>query len=198
MPGAAYGIPANAYPGVAISSEAIDPDHKLTRGDRLSYRVVEDRDDKVIPLVVTDSGEVDIPLINRVKAQGKTAQQLTADIKARLEQEYYYHATVVLGLDSVAPRISRGTVYLGGKGIAPGSVELPLDAPMTVSQAITKVGGFKEFGKDTAVRVLRKGGPPKGYIINVHDVLRGATDKDFVLQPGDQVVVDENKFGLQF
>lgn len=198
MPGMVYGMPANGYPGMALSSESIDPDHKLSRGDRLSYRVVEDRDDKVIPLVVTDSGEVDIPLINRVKAAGKTAQQLTSDIKSRLEQEYYYHATVVLGLDAVAARPSRGTVYVSGEVLAQGSVELPLDSPLTVSQAIAKVGGFKEFGKDSAVRVLRKGGPKEGYIVNVRKVKRGDIDKDFVLQPGDQVVVDQSQFGIKF
>ena len=89
-------------------------------------------------------------------------------------------------------------MYVSGQVLQQGSVELPLDSSMTVSQAIAKMGGFKEFGKDTAVRVLRKGGPPKGYLVNVHDVQRGAIEKDFVLQPGDQVVVDESKFGIKF
>ena len=52
-PGAAYGAPYNAYPASVLSTESIDPDHKLTRGDRLSYRVVEDRDDVSHPLEVT-------------------------------------------------------------------------------------------------------------------------------------------------
>ena len=195
----AYGVPPNGYPVMALSSESIDPDHKLTRGDRLSYHVVEDRDDKIIPLVVTDTGEVDIPLINRVKAAGRTTQQLTSDIKARLEQEYYYHATVVLGLDAVPQRASRGTVFVNGQVVAQGAVDLPLDAPMTVSQAITKAGGFKEFAKDNAVRVVRKNGPKKkGYVVDVKAVQHGDIDKDFVLEPGDQIVVDESKFKISW
>ena len=196
VPGTVYGAPVSGYPVSVLSSEPIDPDHKLNRGDRLSYRVVEDRDDRVIPLVVTDSGEIDVPLINRVKAVGKTTQQLTSDIKSRLEQEYYYHATVVLGLDAVAPRASRGTVYVSGAVAGSGSVELPLDAPMTVSQAIQKLGGFKDFGDQSHVRVIRKGGPAKGVVVDVKAVLKGDLDKDFVLKPGDQVVVPEKWLNL--
>ena len=191
IPGAAYGAPANGYPVSVLSTESIDPDHKLTRGDRLSYRVVEDRDPTVIPLIVTDSGEVDVPLINRVKAANKTTQQLTADIKSRLEQEYYYHATVVLGLDAVAVQASRGTVYVSGAVAGQGAVELPPNSPMTVSQAIAKVGGFKDFANQSKVKVIRKGGPAKGFVVDVHAVQHGDLDKDFVLQPGDQIVVVE-------
>lgn len=197
--GAAYNPALAGYPVAAYSNETIDPDHKLSRGDRLSYRVIEDRDPQVIPLIVTDSGEVDVPLINRVKAAGKTTGQLTSDIKSRLEQEYYYHATVVLGLDAVAPRASRGTVYFSGALRSPGALELPLDSPLTVGQAVQKLGGATDFGDLKHVRVIRKGGPLKGNIINVRAVLdKGELDKDMTLQPGDQVVVPEKTFNVNF
>ncbi len=89
-------------PGMAVpyNSEPVEPNHKLNRGDKLSFRVVEDRDNKPPEsLAVTDSGEVNIPLIGPVAAAGKSVAQLSAEVKARLEREYYYHATVVMGLD---------------------------------------------------------------------------------------------------
>ena len=189
----AYGYPTAGYAG----SEPIDPDHKLNRGDRLSYRVVEDRDPTVIPLYVTDDGYVNVPLINRVKAASKTTAELSNDIRAKLEQDYYYHATVVLGLDAVVARPSRGTVYLSGAVMGTGSVPLPLDTPLTVSQAIDEKGGFKDFASKK-VRVLRKGGPPKGYVVDVGAVQKGNLDKDLVLQPGDQVIVPEKMFNVSF
>ena len=196
MPGMAAGMAPGGYPVAGYTgSEPIDPDHKLNRGDRLSYRVVEDRDPTVIPLYVSDDGSVLVPLINRVKATGKTTQELTNDIRSRLEQEYYYHATVVLGLDAIASAPDKGTVYLSGAVMSTGAVPLPLGTDLTVSQAIAKAGGFKDFAAKK-VRVIRAGGPEKGYLIDVGAVQKGDLKKDFKLQPNDQIVVPEKMFNF--
>ncbi len=182
-----------------MTSEPIDPDHKLGRGDVLSYQVREDREpDRVAQLIVRDSGEVDLPLGGRVKAAGKTVDQLRADIKGLLEKEYYYHATINMGLDSVAQRASRGRVYVTGAVRSVGAVELPVDAPMTASQAIYQMGGPVDFSNLKRARVVRKGGPKDGFPVNVPAVERGEFDKDVVLQPGDTVVVPEARIGLKF
>lgn len=192
---AAYGAaPApGAYP--VPSAAPVDPNHKLGRGDRLSFRVVEDRDDKVWPLYVTDSGDVDVPLIGRVRAAGKSTEQLQADIKGQLEREYYYHATVIMGLDNVAPLASKGRVYVTGAVRAEGAVELPTDEPLTVSKAIARVGGFRDFGSKV-VKVQRRGGPKGGISVDVGAVNKGAIDKDIVLQPEDIIVVREKVFNF--
>ena len=199
VPGAAYGAPYNSYPTSVLSTESIDPDHKLTRGDRLSYRVVEDRDDVVHPLEITASGEVNVALIGPVKAANKTVAQLTSDIKSKLEQEYYYHATVEMVLNDVAPRASRGTVYVSGAVKSQGAVELPLDAPMTVSQAITRAAGFMDVANQRKVKYIRKSSPTEGIIVDVKAVQEGKPDKnhpDHVLEPGDQIFVPDR--GVMF
>ena len=185
-------------PQQALSNEPIDPDHKLNRGDQLSFRVQEDRDDKIWPLTVTDSGEVQLPLGGRVKAAGKSTRQLTADIKSMLEHDYYYHATVDLGLVAVAARASRGRVYVSGAVKQVGSVELPLDAPLTASEAIYQMGGPVDFSALKRTRVMRKGGPEKGIPVNIKAVEDGKLDQDVVLQPGDKVIVPEASFGWKF
>lgn len=170
-----------------MTSEPIDPDHKLGRGDRLNYRVVEDREpDRSYQLVVSDSGEVNLPLGGLVKAAGKTPQQLSTDIKSRLEKEYYYHATVIMGLDSVAQRASRGRVYVSGAVKSTGSVELPMDAPLTASQAVDQVGGFIDFSNPKRSYVLRNG---RKLMVDLHAVETGKSTDDVVLQPGDKVFV---------
>lgn len=192
--GPAYGgngapAPNPGYP--VPSAEPFDPNHKLGRGDQLSFRVVEDRDDRVWPLYVTASGEVDVPLIGRVRAEGKSTDQLRADIKGQLEREYYYHATVIMGLDTVAPKASKGRVYVTGAVRSEGAVELPTDEPLTVSKAIVKCGGFKDFGDQGHVRVQRKGAPGKGILVDVKAIKKGDIGKDIVLQPEDIIVVPE-------
>jgi protein involved in polysaccharide export with SLBB domain len=197
-PGApAYGGYSAGYPGMPgpYSTAPIDPNHKLGQGDRLSYSIVEDRDGRVVPLTVTASGEVDVPLIGRVRAAGKSPQQLASEIKSRLDKDYYYNATINMGLDTVAPPVSRGRVYISGYVRTEGPVDLPPDEAMTVSQAISKAGGFREYGDQKNVRVIRKDGPPKGILVNVAAVNKG-DDKDVVLQPGDKIVVKANPWNF--
>jgi polysaccharide export outer membrane protein len=200
----AAGNGQNAYPSTApaplYSSGPIDPDHRLGRGDRLSYRVQEDRDDKVEQLIVGDDGQVLVPLLGRVKAAGKSTTQLTSEIKSDLEHQYYWpgHATVVLGLDAVAPQSSQGRVFLTGAVRNQGAIDLPPGTSLTVSQAIAQCGGGTDFANLKNVQVVRKGGPKKGYSINVKAVQNGETDKDMVLEPGDQVIVHEKTFNVSF
>lgn len=191
-PMAAMAAPGGAYvvnAPMAISAEPIDPNHKLGRSDRLSYSVREDRDNMVWPLMVTDSGEIELPLGGRVKAAGKTTDQLQAEIKARLEREYYYHATVSLGLISVAAKADRGAIYVNGAVKNQGMIRLPADAQLTVSQAITQSGGAVDFSDLRHVVVLRKGAPNGKIVVDVAKVLKGRNDLDVVLETGDSINV---------
>ena len=203
QPATAVGMVPGGYSAApqALSTEPIDPDHKLNRGDQLSFRVQEDRDDKVLALTVTDSGEVQLPYPGcRVKAVGKSTRQLTADIKSLLEREYYKpgHATVDLGLTAVVARASRGRVYVSGAVKQTGSVELPLDAPLTASEAVYQMGGPVDFSNLKRTRVMRKGGPEKGIPVNIKAVEEGKLDQDVVLEPGDRVIVPVAGFGIKF
>jgi polysaccharide export outer membrane protein len=193
----------SAYPPAplaqtAYSSAPINPDHKLGPGDRLTFSVQEDRDDKVTQLIVTDSGEVNVPLLGRVKAAGKSSTQLSAEIKAGLEREYYYHATVIMGLDSVAPEASRGRVFINGAVRSQGAIDLPAGTTLTVSQAVAQCGGMTDFADSRKVKIVRKGGPKKGIIVNVKAVQNGETDKDIVVEPGDLIIVPEKMLNVSF
>jgi protein involved in polysaccharide export with SLBB domain len=81
------------------SMAVLDDRRKLGNGDRVSFRVVEDRKPPT-QLIVADSGEMEVPLIGRVSAGGKTCKQLAWEIKKLLDKDYFYNATVIVGLDS--------------------------------------------------------------------------------------------------
>ena len=136
------------------SMEVLNDSTKLGRGDRVSFRVVEDRHDP-LALIVTDSGEMEVPLIGRVKALGKTCKELAHEIKPLLEKDYFVKATVIIGLDLVGTK-SRGKVYLTGQIRAPGVMELMPGEEVTVSQAILRAGGLGDFANKRHVRVVRK------------------------------------------
>src|SRR6202049_1629205 len=100
------------------SMEVLDDKKKLGSNDFVSFRVVEDRDDESQRLRVNDSGELEVPYIGLVPAQGKTCKELAFNIKSALEKEYYYHATVILAVDRVSDK-SRGRIYVYGSGDSP-------------------------------------------------------------------------------
>ena len=196
-----YGGQPGAYPMAGMVSGPLDPDHKLGPHDTLSYRVAEDRDDKVYQLAVTDSGEVELPLGSlRVKAAGKTTQQLTADVKSTLEREYYKpgHATVFLGLLSATPNASKGKVYFEGEVAAHGAIDLPADGQLTLYQAILQIGGFTEQANLKGVFVYHKGGPKDGTRVDCKAIKNGDATKDLALQPGDRVLVKRKMFDFQY
>ena|ERR1700693_428418 len=176
------------------SMEALDDKKKLGSNDFVSFRVVEDRDNESQRLRVNDNGELEVPYIGPVPARGKTCKQLARDIKSTLEKEYYYHATVILALDRVSEK-SRGRVYVNGSVKSPGPQELPPDETYTVSNAISRAGGFADFANKRKVKLTRKDG--KDFTVDVKRVMEeGHTEDDVALQPDDQIYVPQRLINM--
>ena len=175
------------------SMDALNNEHKLTIGDRVSYRVIEEEKDVPTSLVVTDSGELPIPIIGLFPAAGKTCKQLAEQLKPILEKDYFYKATVIVGLDTESTR-SLGKVYLTGQVKSQGTLDLPANQRLTVSQAIMENGGFADFANQRKVNLLRRkpDGTSEKIIVDVKDILmKGHSEKDPVLQPDDTIEVPE-------
>jgi len=190
----------NALKAAFITSmEALDDKHRLAVGDKLSFRIVEDQQDPKLssepkPLVVADLGEIEVPYIGRFPAENKSCKQLANEIKAALEKDYYYEATVIIAVDLMTK--SRGRVYLVGPVHVPGPQEVPSDEVLTLSKAIMRAGGFTDYADRQHVKVTRNGGKGEGdkqtFTVDVSQVLdKGKTDQDLPLQPGDLVVISE-------
>jgi len=172
--------------------EVLDDARKLSVGDRLSYRVVEERKPPV-PLVIADSGEVEVPLIGRISASGKTCKRLAQDIKGPLEKEYFYKATVIIGLDFASAR-TKGKVYVTGQVHNQGGQDIPADEEYTLSRAILKAGGLSDFANKRKVKVIHKGkdGTPETQVFDLEEIMeKGRMDKDPLLHPDDVVIVTE-------
>jgi polysaccharide biosynthesis/export protein len=180
--------PAAAY---TTSMDVLDDKRPLRIGDRLSMRVVEDRQAPA-QLFVTDSGEVEVPLIGRVHAEGMTCKQLAYQIKGPLERDYFYKATVIVALDTAGLK-SPGKVYITGQVRNQGPLDIPPDETFTVSKAIMRAGGFADFANRRKIKLIRKkGDSTETIIVNVDQVVnRGRIDKDPVVEPGDTIIIPE-------
>ena len=171
------------------SMAVLDDKKRLGRDDFVSFRVVEDRDNESQRLRVNDNGELEVPYIGLVPAQGKTCRELAFNIKSALEKEYYYHATVILAVDKVSDR-ARGKVYVYGAVKGQGPQEIPSDETYTVSKAIIRAGGFGDFADKRKVKVTRKDG--HDMTVDLKRVIeQGHTEDDVVLQPDDQIYVPQ-------
>lgn len=206
VPPAASPAPATAPTAPAISANVpgvsglmggfvADANYKLRVGDTVSFQIKEDiiwnPQDVPKTLVVTDSGELDVPYIGRVMAVDKTCKGLADEITTNLENNYYNKATVVLSLN-VANRVL-GRVYLWGAVRQQGPLEMGMNENLTAGEAILRAGGLGDFANKREVKVVRAApGPNEDKIVklDMEDILeKGHIEKDIVLQPGDYILV---------
>lgn len=177
------------------SMEALDDHYRLKIGDSVNFQVIEDEDDPK-PLIVTDSGDLEIPYVGRYPAAGKSCKQLAKQLKTELEKKYYFQATVILSVNS---KTTQGIIYLVGGVKAPGPLEIPRDDVLTVSKAILRAGGFDDFADQKHVRVTRRteGGTNEVFTVNVSAILdKGQTAKDAPAEPGDLIYVPEKSINF--
>jgi protein involved in polysaccharide export with SLBB domain len=174
---------------LATATYALDDKHRLAPGDSVSFQILEDKNPPK-SLVVTDSGELNVPYIGRVNVANQTCQQVAQKLKVALERDYYYRATVILGLD-VASKVV-GRVYVVGQVRLQGAIEIPSEENFTVGKAILCAGGFGDFADRKNVTLVRSS--PSGnrltFQLNMVDILdKGQTEKDKSLQKGDFIIV---------
>jgi protein involved in polysaccharide export with SLBB domain len=174
------------------SMAVLNDQTKLGNGDTVSYRVVEERKEP-IAITITDSGEMEVPYIGRVQAAGKTCKQVAMEIKPLLEKDYFYKATVIIGLSTLSTR-SRGRVYLMGEVRTQGAMEIPPDETLTVSKVILRAGGLGDFANRHKVKLVRKtaDGKTQTTIVDLAEVLdKGHSEKDPEVMPNDLIIVPE-------
>lgn len=200
---AGSGIPETAE--TLTSMSALDDKNTLQPGDRISFRVIEDRD-PAVPRIVTDTGEVDFPYVGRIKVEGLTCHQVAVELKRLLEVDYYKSATVIVGLDVIADHektVQHDYVWVVGQVRSVGPQEIFKLQPMTVSQTILRAGGFADFADQRKVRIIHRSSlssgttnsapsdddSQKGQIVDVKAVFDGSSTFDPIVQPNDYIIV---------
>jgi polysaccharide biosynthesis/export protein len=175
----------------------LDDNHQLEPGDSISFQILEDKNDPLNEskgpktLTVTDSSEVDLPYLGLTSVSGKTCKELAAELKTLLEKDYYYHATVIVGLNSINQ--VRGQVFISGMVHTQGALDILFNRNLTVGEALLRMGGLDDFADKKQVKLIRNresGTNEEVMILNMEDVLdKGQINKDVVLQPGDFIIV---------
>ena len=129
---------------------------------------------------IKEDGTINIQLIGRVQAAGKTPGQGEKDIQDALVPRYYAHANV-----TVTP--SGRFFYVGGEtGPSSSGGRIIFSGPITVTRAIDAAGGFSPFANKKKVRLTRVDG--KSLIVNCRKAVLHP-ELDPPVYPGDRIYV---------
>ena len=127
---------------------------------------------------VRPDGKITLPLVGEVQAAGQTADALKSTIVEHLS-EFINKPEVMVSIQSVRSR----RYHIQGEVNRPGT--FPLVIPVTVLEALTNAGGFREFANTKKVTILRKG---KLLKFNYNDVVKGKNmDQNVTVENGDLI-----------
>jgi polysaccharide export outer membrane protein len=128
---------------------------------------------------VDDEGEISLPYVNSIKAEGKTSAALEDDIvKAYVDGGIYKS----LGVKVVIP--NQNFYYIRGEVKHPGSFSWRTG--ITLAQAIAQASGYTEYATRSRKVSLTRGGEVREY--KMKDIAK-RPELDVVLRPNDQIRV---------
>src|SRR5262245_6867992 len=136
-------------------------------------------------VLVRPDGNISLPLVGDLRANGRTPDQLRDEIKQRLLGYLSDPEVTVIVQEARSQRFN-----ILGEVERPGSY--PLSKSMTVLDAIALAGGFRDFAKTTRIFVLRVGtdGSRARIPFNYKEAIKAQKlNQNTELQPHDTVVV---------
>lgn len=151
--------------------------------------------DLSVSVPVRPDGKITVPLIGDVAAGGKTPDQVSAEIKDKL-QSFVRDPQVAVILTAL-----RSNEYLSRVRVT-GAVRNPISIPyrqgMTVLDAVLAAGGTTEFAAPDRTRLFRKGadgGAAAPYAVHLEKILQqGDLANNYPVQPGDVITVPQRSF----
>jgi len=177
--------------GLTRDAGGVSRDGRLSAGDQVSIRILEDRDPE-FRTVISDKGEVEVNGLGRVYVAGKTLSEAEEAIAIHLKEHYYRQATVKLGAIRMISCPRAFKLVVRGKVERPGPQYFTTSRPLKLSEAVA-------VARSALNSDLRKVRLTRGSSITDHNVeaiiKEGRKDMDVELQDGDQVFVPEQGSG---
>jgi polysaccharide export outer membrane protein len=142
---------------------------------------------------VRPDGKISLPLVGDVPAAGRTAEDVAADVKQRLET-YVRDPQVAVILTDL-----RSNEYLSRVRVT-GAVRQPVSITyrqgMTVLDAVLAAGGPTEFASADRTELYRKDGSgTRTFDVRLGKIMKkGELGTNFPVQPGDIIAIPERAF----
>lgn len=190
-------------------SEIFTDDESKSRGNKFEpiigqgYRLqivvrVGDRDEVgPIEVMVSEKGDISLPIVGRVQCKGLTINALHSRLSG-IYADYFTDPDVdvmfAYSEDGISPY---GQVLVQGRVAREGWVNIPPTRNLRLSHAIQRSGGFASSALRRKVLVLRRSddGNLDRHVIDFKAIGKnGELDNDILLEPNDVIYVDESNF----
>jgi len=177
-----------AFLALATLLPAAFADSVLRAGDPVEMKIsgvpAEEQTQVNNVYTVDASGMVNMPYINKVRAEGLTPAQLASAI------ENGYKSAKIFTNPTITIMMQPQTRFVNGGGAVRAPARVPYTEDMTLLTAISAAGGFNDFADQKRVRLLR------GNEAKIYDVrqFRRNPGLDPKLQPGDKIEVPQSFF----
>jgi polysaccharide export outer membrane protein len=174
--------PATDATTSAPAANPTGPEYVIGPDDVLHVAVWKEAD-LTATLPVRPDGKISLPLLNDVQAAGMTPMQLASSLTEKLKK-YLADPRVTV----VVAQINSKRIYLVGEVARTGA--MPMLPNMTVLQALS-TAGLTQFANTKKIYVMRsENGKQVKMPVNYHKLVKGQDmDRNYVLRPGDTVVV---------
>jgi polysaccharide export outer membrane protein len=173
-------------PAASLSTAGPQGDYVIGPQDKLRIRVFEVKDLSFDEEEVDASGQIQLPLIGKVMAAGKTTAQLQDELAQRLGEKYLQSPQVSV---SVAESASQ-KVTVEGEVKQPGVFQMK--GRTTLMQAIAMAGGPSDTADLRKVAIIREAdGQRRAAVVDFQKVRDGKAG-DPLIQGNDVVVMDSS------
>lgn len=138
--------------------------------------------------IVDSEGNIDFPMIGKVKAEGLSRTELASHLKKLLEEKNLAKdAVVTVGFMNIGFSII-------GEVNSPGFYTFENDKT-TLLQALSRAGDMNLYGNRNNVKVVRMNGDKQEiYVINMLDTEALMKSPAYILQQNDVVYVEPNNY----
>lgn len=161
--------------------------YHIVPGDVINVDVFQEQSLTKPGLRVSESGDITLPLIDRVKVAGLTIADAEKKIRDLFEKDYLVDPHVIVTVFEYARR----SVAVDGEVKQAGLIDLPPGQPLTVLQVIAASGGMTPNANPNDIELYREGSE-EPYQFRLRDLKR-VTDpkKKFYVQPNDTIFVGQ-------
>lgn len=180
-------LPA-AEPAQPPAGTAEATDYVLQPSDLIRVLIFQEPD-LLREVRITQECTITLPLIGTIDLRDRTVRQAEEIIRSLYDRDYLVNPQVNLTVLEYTQR----TVQVVGAVNQPGAVVFPPEQKMGLVEAIARAGGQSRLADLKRVRLTRTTaeGRAENLIINVDDMMKGASNEKYLLQKGDIVFVPE-------